>query len=150
MATSKSSSTAVKAKSAKKVLPQTPVKAKAKPVAKAKTQAKTQAMPQATDALTDDDAVFNMAAETFRVMSAPMRLKIISSLCNQEKNVGQLLEEIDTTQPNMSQHLNTLFKAKILGRRRDGVQIYYRIINESVVTVCRAVCMQIAIDDVTI
>ncbi|PIT79981.1 transcriptional regulator [Limnohabitans sp. JirII-29] len=107
-------------------------------------------MPQATDALTDDDAVFNMAAETFRVMSAPMRLKIISSLCNQEKNVGQLLEEIDTTQPNMSQHLNTLFKAKILGRRREGVQIYYRIINESVVTVCRAVCMQIAIDDVTI
>lgn len=150
MATSKSSSTAVKAKSAKKVLPQTQVKAKAKPVAKAKTQAKTQTMPQATDALTDDDAVFNMAAETFRVMSAPMRLKIISSLCNQEKNVGQLLEEIDTTQPNMSQHLNTLFKAKILGRRRDGVQIYYRIINESVVTVCRAVCMQIAIDDVTI
>lgn len=146
MVTSKSSSTAVKAKSAKKVLPQTQVKAKAKPVTKTKPQTK----PQATDALTDDDAVFNMAAETFRVMSAPMRLKIISSLCNQEKNVGQLLEEIDTTQPNMSQHLNTLFKAKILGRRRDGVQIYYRIINESVVTVCRAVCMQIAIDDVTI
>ena len=142
MATSKSSPSAVKAKSAKKVLPLAKVKAKAKPAAKA--------MPQATDALTDDDAVFNMAAETFRVMSAPMRLKIISSLCNQEKNVGQLLEEIDTTQPNMSQHLNTLFKAKILGRRRDGVQIYYRIINESVVTVCRAVCMQIAIDDVTI
>lgn len=142
MATSKSSPSAVKAKSAKKVLPLAKVKAKAKPAAKA--------MPQATDALTDDDAVFNMAAETFRVMSAPMRLKIISSLCNQEKNVGQLLEEIDTTQPNMSQHLNTLFKAKILGRRREGVQIYYRIINESVVTVCRAVCMQIAIDDVTI
>lgn len=142
MATSKSSPSAVKAKSAKKVLPLAKVKAKAKPAAKA--------TPQATDALTDDDAVFNMAAETFRVMSAPMRLKIISSLCNQEKNVGQLLEEIDTTQPNMSQHLNTLFKAKILGRRREGVQIYYRIINESVVTVCRAVCMQIAIDDVTI
>lgn len=142
MATSKSSPSAVKAKSAKKVLPLAKVKAKAKPAVKA--------MPQATDALTDDDAVFNMAAETFRVMSAPMRLKIISSLCNQEKNVGQLLEEIDTTQPNMSQHLNTLFKAKILGRRREGVQIYYRIINESVVTVCRAVCMQIAIDDVTI
>ena len=92
------------------------------------------------------DAMFEMAAETFRVMSAPMRLKIINCLCNGEKNVGQLLEEIDTTQPNMSQHLNTLFKAKILGRRRDGVQIYYRIVNERVVTLCRAVCTQIAID----
>ena len=79
-------------------------------------------------------------------MSAPMRLKIINSLCNEEKNVGQLLEEIDTTQPNMSQHLNTLYKAKILGKRREGVQIYYRIINERVVTLCRAVCTQIAID----
>ncbi len=92
------------------------------------------------------DEMFDLAAETFRVMSAPMRLKIINSLCTEEKNVGQLLEEIDTTQPNMSQHLNTLFKAKILGRRREGVQIYYRIINERVVTLCRAVCTQIAID----
>ena len=92
------------------------------------------------------DAMFELAAETFRVMSAPMRLKIINCLCDEEKNVGQLLEEIDTTQPNMSQHLNTLFKAKILGRRREGVQIYYRIINERVVTLCRAVCTQIAID----
>lgn len=94
----------------------------------------------------DLDVMFDLAAETFRVMSAPMRLKIINCLCNEEKNVGQLLEEIDTTQPNMSQHLNTLFKAKILGRRREGVQIYYRIINDRVVTLCRAVCTQIAID----
>ena len=146
MATSKSSSSAVRVKSAKKV----PSKVLAKTKPKSSSKAKQQAAVKASDALTEDDAVFNMAAETFRVMSAPMRLKIISSLCNQEKNVGQLLEEIDTTQPNMSQHLNTLFKAKILGRRREGVQIYYRIINERVVTVCRAVCMQIAIDDVTI
>ena len=146
MATSKSSSSAVRAKSAKKV----PSKVLAKTKPKSSSKAKQQAAVKASDALTEDDAVFNMAAETFRVMSAPMRLKIISSLCNQEKNVGQLLEEIDTTQPNMSQHLNTLFKAKILGRRREGVQIYYLIINERLVTVCRAVCMQIAIDDVTI
>ena len=75
------------------------------------------------------DAMFELAAETFRVMSAPMRLKIINCLCEEEKNVGQLLEEIDTTQPNMSQHLNTLFKAKILGRRREGVQIYYKLLS---------------------
>ena len=73
-----------------------------------------------------------------------MRLKIISSLCNGEKNVGQLLGEIDTTQPNMSQHLNTLYQAGVLGKRRDGVKIYYRIVNQRVVTLCRAVCIQIA------
>ena len=95
----------------------------------------------------DLDQLLENAAETFRVMSAPMRLKIINSLCEEEKNVGQLLDEIDTTQPNMSQHLNTLFKNKILGRRREGVQIYYRIINKPVVALCRALCTQIAMDN---
>jgi ArsR family transcriptional regulator len=44
----------------------------------------------------------------------------------------------------MSQHLNTLYQADILGKRRDGVQIYYRIVNDRVVSLCRAVCVQIA------
>ena len=94
----------------------------------------------------ESDEVFELAAEVFRVMSAPMRLKIISGLCHGEKNVSQLLEEIDTTQPNMSQHLNTLYQAGVLGKRREGVQIFYRIINDRVVTLCRAVCTQIAIE----
>lgn len=97
----------------------------------------------------DLDLLLENAADTFRVMSAPMRLKIINSLCEEEKNVGQLLDEIETTQPNMSQHLNTLFKSKILGKRREGVQIYYRIINKPVVALCRALCTQIAIDSDT-
>jgi ArsR family transcriptional regulator len=103
-------------------------------------------LPHMTDSELESDAVFELAAEVFRVMSAPMRLKIISALCHGEKNVGELLAEIPTTQPNMSQHLNTLYKAGVLGRRREGVQIYYRIINERVVTLCRAVCTQIAIE----
>ena len=90
------------------------------------------------------EEVFEKAAEVFRVMSAPMRLRIISALCNGEKNVGELLAEIHTTQPNMSQHLSTLYQAGVLGKRREGVQIYYRIVNDKVVSLCRAVCVQIA------
>ena len=102
--------------------------------------------PVDDNVLTDSEEVFEKAAEVFRVMSAPMRLRIISALCSAEKNVGELLQSIDTTQPNMSQHLHTLHRAGILGRRREGVQIYYRIINESVVGMCRAMCTQLAID----
>jgi ArsR family transcriptional regulator len=100
--------------------------------------------PLETNHLTDSEEVFEKAADIFRVMSAPMRLRIISALCNGEKNVGDLLAEIDTTQPNMSQHLNTLYQAGVVGKRREGVQIYYRIINDRVVTLCRAVCVQVA------
>lgn len=95
---------------------------------------------------TESDEVFELAAEVFRVMSAPMRLKIIGALCNGEKNVTQLLAQIETTQPNMSQHLNTLYQAGVLAKRREGVQIYYRINNDRVVTLCRAVCTQVAIE----
>ncbi len=94
----------------------------------------------------EPDQVFEQAADLFKLMAAPMRLKIISSLCNSEKNVGQLLAEIKTTQPNMSQHLNSLYTAGVLGKRRDGVQIYYRIVDDRAAKMCRAVCVQIAIE----
>jgi DNA-binding transcriptional ArsR family regulator len=93
------------------------------------------------------DEQIEKAAEIFRVMSAPMRLRIISCLCSGEKNVGELLAEIDTTQPNMSQHLNTLYLAGVLDKRRDGVQIYYRIVNNNIVNICRAVCKQTELED---
>ncbi|MFM2119799.1 MAG: hypothetical protein RL722_1267 [Pseudomonadota bacterium] len=92
------------------------------------------------------DAVFSSVAELFSLLSTPIRLKIISALCSTEKNVSQLLEEIDTTQPNMSQHLATLYRAGILGKRRDSTQIYYRLESEKVATLCRAVCTQVAIE----
>lgn len=93
-----------------------------------------------------EDAVFESVAELFSLLSTPVRLKIISTLCNGEKNVSELLGEIETTQPNMSQHLSTLYRAGVLGKRRDSTQIYYRLQSERVATLCRAVCTQVAIE----
>jgi len=90
------------------------------------------------------DQTFESAADLFRVMSAPARLKIINCLCAGEKNVTDLLAQVNTTQPNMSQHLNTLYHAGILGKRRDGVHIYYRIVDQRIVSLCEAVCQEVA------
>ena len=90
------------------------------------------------------DQTFESAAEMFRVMSAPMRLQIINSLCDGEKNVTDLLTRVRTTQPNMSQHLNTLYRAGILGKRRAGVQIFYRVIDQRITSICDAMCHEIA------
>jgi DNA-binding transcriptional ArsR family regulator len=97
-------------------------------------------------AVEESDQVFASAADLFKLLATPVRLKIISALCGFEKNVSQLLTEIDTTQPNMSQHLAALHRAGVLVRRRDATQIYYRIGSERAATLCRAVCMQIAIE----
>jgi ArsR family transcriptional regulator len=113
---------------------------------RSETDAGTKDPARVDDADNESDQVFSSAAELFRLLATPIRLKIISALCNTEKNVSQLLAEIDTTQPNMSQHLSTLYRAGVLSRRRDATQIYYRIGNERAASLCRAVCTQIALE----
>ena len=90
--------------------------------------------------------VFEQAAELFGVLSTPVRLRVISALCDGEKNVSQLLEKIDVSQSNMSQQLNMMYRAGVLTKRRDGAQIFYRVANETAMRVCRSVCNQIAMD----
>ena len=103
-------------------------------------------MEPVMDELSSEDRVFESAAELFAVLATPVRLKIISAVCQQEKNVSELLALIDTTQPNMSQHLATLYRSGVLAKRREGTQIYYRLQSERVATLCRAVCTQVAIE----
>ncbi|QEA14213.1 ArsR/SmtB family transcription factor [Comamonas flocculans] len=92
------------------------------------------------------EEVFERAADIFRLMSTPVRLQIISSLCAGEKNVSEILGEIATTQPNLSQHLNVLYRAEILARERRGNQVFYRIHNHDVVALCRTLCGMLTAD----
>lgn len=94
----------------------------------------------------ESQRVFEHAAELFAVLSTPMRLRLLSALCDGEKSVGQLLERIQTTQPNLSQHLNVLYRSGILARRKEGTQMFYRVQSEKAVALCRAVCTQVAIE----
>ena len=96
--------------------------------------------------LNNQDRVFESVAQLFALLATPMRLKIIRAVCEKEKNVSELLALIDTTQPNMSQHLATLHRRGVLSRRREGAQIYYKLRSERVATLCRAVCTQVAIE----
>lgn len=92
------------------------------------------------------DAVFERAAELFALLAAPMRLRIISELCKGECNVSHLLERLACTQPNLSQHLALMYRSGALARRREGLQVYYRLANDSLSAICRTVCTDIAMD----
>jgi ArsR family transcriptional regulator len=105
-----------------------------------------QASQTSTETRNNEDQVFDSVAELFGVLSTPIRLKIISAVCQGEKNVSELLAEIETTQPNMSQHLSMLYRCGVLAKRREGTQVYYRLQSERVATLCRAVCTQVAIE----
>ena len=90
--------------------------------------------------------VFELAAELFALLATPMRLRVLSALCVREKSVNELLLEIDTTQPNLSQHLAVLYRAGVLSKRKQGTQVIYRVQSEKAVALCRSVCTQIAIE----
>lgn len=90
--------------------------------------------------------VFVLAAELFAVLATPMRLRVLSALCVREKSVNELLAEIDTTQPNLSQHLAVLFRMGVVAKRKEGTQVIYRVQSEKAVALCRSVCTQIAIE----
>lgn len=98
------------------------------------------------DAGLENDRVYELAAELFGVLATPMRLRILSALCDGEKSVSQLLADINTTQPNLSQHLNLLYRSGVLAKRKEGAQVIYRIQSQRAVTLCRTVCTQIAIE----
>jgi ArsR family transcriptional regulator len=84
------------------------------------------------------DRRFESAAELFGLLSAPTRLRIVCALLDGERNVSQLLERIDVNQPNISQHLGTLYRAGIVDRRRTGAQVFYRVTDEAVRRLCRS------------
>lgn len=92
--------------------------------------------------------IFESAAELFGLLASPMRLRLLRVLCNGEQSVGAIVLETGAAQSNVSQHLAVLYRHRVVARRREGSQIYYRIANEMVVQLCRTVCTQFAIGEV--
>lgn len=88
--------------------------------------------------------LFEEVSNYFFLLSEPTRLKILHALCNGERPVGEIVTEIESTQANVSRQLNMLYRAKILARRKDGTQVYYRIDDQNTVDLCRTVCGQMS------
>ncbi|MFM1906414.1 MAG: Biofilm growth-associated repressor [Pseudomonadota bacterium] len=91
---------------------------------------------------------FERAAELFGLLSTSVRLRIVSTLCQGEKNVGELSAVMDVAQPNISQHLSMLYRSGVLAKRKSGTQVFYRIADECSGLVCRAVCSQLQATEV--
>ena len=85
-----------------------------------------------------DDRVFEVAADLFGLLAAPTRLRIVCVLIEGERNVTELLDRVAVSQPNMSQHLGTLYRAGVLARRRCGAQVRYRVESAQVRRLCEA------------
>ncbi len=65
--------------------------------------------------------------ESLKALAHPMRYRILATLADGERNVGEIEETSGITQPALSQQLAVLRNAKLVTTRREAKQIYYAI-----------------------
>ncbi len=67
------------------------------------------------------------AALAMKAIAHPLRLKILCVLANGELSVQDIVEQVGTSQSNISQHLSILRDKAVLYTRKDANRVYYRI-----------------------
>lgn len=92
--------------------------------------------------------VFERVAHYFSLLADPTRLRILSSLCAEERPVHEVVEQVGLTQANISRHLNILYRAGVVDRRREGNSVFYRVVDPNFVDICRTVSITVASRDI--
>lgn len=90
-------------------------------------------------------ALFEEVAHYFSLLAEPMRLRILHALCAGELPVTDIISRVDSSQTNVSRHLNILYRARVLSRRKDGTQVYYAIHDQNTKKLCQSVCSQVSL-----
>lgn len=84
----------------------------------------------------------------FRAFSEATRLAILQELKERELSVSDIVERLPTSQANVSKQLKLLHDAGLLGRRKSGTQVLYRIADPLVFELCRVACEKLNRDAV--
>lgn len=86
------------------------------------------------------DEALEMIASRFKLLSDPTRLKILKTLEDNEMTVTELVEKTNCGQANVSKHLGALLDAGIVTRRKEGLNAFYSIADETIFELCETVC----------
>jgi ArsR family transcriptional regulator len=77
--------------------------------------------------LIDREEDIEQAAQAIKAIAHPLRLKILCVLGDQEISVQDIVEQVGTSQSNISQHLAILRAKGVLTTRKDANRVFYRI-----------------------
>jgi DNA-binding transcriptional ArsR family regulator len=90
------------------------------------------------------EEVFTAVAKYFRLLSEPTRLKILHTICSDERSVSTIVDATGATQTNVSRHLALLHQAGVVSRRKERNAVFYKVADPVFADICRTVCRQIA------
>ncbi|RMF60988.1 MAG: ArsR family transcriptional regulator [Calditrichaeota bacterium] len=86
-------------------------------------------------------SLLDEVAQRFKVLAEPLRLEILNLLMTHEElNVMRLVELTGQRQANISKHLTLMAREGILQRRKDGLNVYYKIADPTIEDICSLVC----------
>lgn len=79
-------------------------------------------------------------ADRFKALAEQNRLAILSALYDGERSVGELVAATELGQANASRHLDTLYRYGFVERRKDGLNVFYRLADKNVFRICDLMC----------
>ena len=76
-------------------------------------------------------------ARIYRVLANPKRLEILNLLRDGEMGVEDILKITKIAKANLSQHFTILKKNGLIKNRREGLYIFYTLIDPRVIEPCK-------------
>src|SRR5688572_30571464 len=78
------------------------------------------------------DRLYGQLARLGKALSSAHRLEILELLAQGERTVDSLAAEMSLSRANTSQHLQILRQAALVESRKDGLFVYYRLVDPDV------------------
>ncbi len=82
--------------------------------------------------------LFALQEEIFKTLANQKRLEIVQLLTQRELTVTEMVDMLGIPQSNLSQHLGVLRHVKIVSTRKQGLRVYYRLTDEHIGAVIKA------------
>jgi DNA-binding transcriptional ArsR family regulator len=83
-------------------------------------------VPRAQQPLIDDASAIRLA-DTFKALSDPTRVRIISALLHDELCVHELADAVGASQSAVSHQLRTLREMRLVRFRKEGRHVFYTL-----------------------
>ncbi len=81
--------------------------------------------------------LYQLKADFFKTLGHPVRIRVLELLSIREHAVSELLLEVGVEPAALSQQLAVLRRSNLVLTRREGVSVYYRLVNGEVAELLR-------------